>query len=129
MRPFAINALMPLAIVACNAKRPSPLAAIGEVTRAQVTVFSREASTSMTVTDSATLARLRSLATAQGDWKSSWHTAPAGQIRAALYRDTAFIGVVTIGPNFIGARSASAEQFRPIAPIEEPVVASLRALK
>jgi hypothetical protein len=129
MRRFAITAIMLLAIVACNSSRPSPLAAISEVTRAQVTVLSGGANTPKTVTDPIVLLQLRSLATARGDWNPTWHTPPAGQVRAALYRDTAYLGVVSIGPDFIGARGPSAEQFRPIAPNELAVVAMFRALK
>jgi hypothetical protein len=114
---------------ACSTSRASPLTALGEITSAQVTVFSTGASTTTTVTDPAILAELRALATARGDWNPTWHTPPAGQVRAALYRDTAYVGVVSIGPDFIGARSPSAEQFRPIAPNEAAAVAMFRALK
>ena len=117
------------AVVACDSIRPSPLAAIGEITRAEVTVLSGGTSAPKTVTDRAVLAQLHSLATARGDWHPTWHTPPAGQVRAALYRDTAYVGVVTIGPDFIGARGPSAEEFRPIAPNELPVVVTFRTLK
>ena len=129
MRRFAISALMLLHSAACSTSRASPLAALGEITSAQVTVFSTGASTTTTVTDPTSLAELRALATARGDWHPTWHTPPAGQVRAALYRDTAYVGVVSIGPDFIGARSASAEQFRSIAPAEVAAVAMFRALK
>jgi ABC-type cobalt transport system substrate-binding protein len=129
MRRFAITAIMLLVSTACNGSRSSPLAAIGEITSAQVIVFAGGTSAPKTVTDPAVLAQLRSLATARGDWHSTWHTPPAGQVRAALYRDTAYVGVVSIGPDFIGARDSSAEQFRSIAPNELPVVATFRVLK
>jgi hypothetical protein len=129
MRRFAITSILLLASTACNTGRPSPLADIGEITRASVMVFSGGTSAPKTITDPAVLAQLRSLATARGDWQSTWHTPPAGQVRAVLYRDTAYLGVVSIGPNFIGARGRSAEQFRSIAPNELPVVAMVRALK
>jgi hypothetical protein len=129
MRRFEITAIMLLAIVACNSSRPSPLAAIGEITSAEVTVLSGGTSTPKSVTDPTVLAQLHSLATARGDWNPTWHTPPAGQVRAVLYRDTAYVGVVWIGPDFIGARGVSAEEFRPIAPNELPVVAMFRTLK
>ena len=69
------------------------------------------------------------MAIAPGDWHKPWDTPPSGQIRAALYRDTVFLGVVAIGPNFIGARGPVSERFRSIAPSEAAWVASLRALK
>ena len=129
MRRFVVIAIMPLSVVACDSSRPSPLASLGEVTSAQVTVHSAGGDTSRTFTDPAVLAQLRSLATAPGDWHPSWHTPAAGQVRAALYRGTKYVGVVSIGPDFIGARGASAEQFRSIAPNELPVVKALSALK
>jgi hypothetical protein len=128
MRRFEITVML-LAIVACKSSRPSPLADIGEITRAEVTVFSGVTSSPKTITDPAILAKLHSLATARADWHQTWHTPPAGQVRAALYRDSAYVGVVSIGPDFIGARGPSAEEFRPIAPKEESVVAIFRTFK
>jgi hypothetical protein len=129
MKRFAIATLLLLSSSACGSSRPSPLADLGEITSAQVTVFSNTASTTKTLTDPATLTALRALATARGAWKPTWHTPPAGQVRAALYRDTTYLGVISIGPDFIGARGASAEQFRPIAPSEATAAATFRALK
>lgn len=126
---LAIAAVMLVASTTCNSSRASPLAAIGEITSARVRVISGGTGSEKTVTDPAVLAQLRSLATARGDWNSTWDTPPAGQIRAALYRDSVYIGVVSIGPNFIGARGPSSEQFRSITPNEESVVATLRALR
>jgi hypothetical protein len=129
MQRVAITALALLSSFACSNTHASPLANLGEITSAQVSVRVDGASTTKVVTDSVTLAQLRALATAPGAWKSTWHTPPAGQVRAALYRDTQYVGVVSIGPDFIGARGASAEQFRPIAPSEVRTAAAFRALK
>ena len=74
-----------------------------------------------------TLTQLRALATVRGDWKATWHTPPAGQLRAAFYRDTAYLGVLSIGPDFIGAQNDAGQRFRSIAPWERVVVAKLLA--
>jgi hypothetical protein len=129
MRRSTITALALLGSVGCSTNRDSPLAGLGIITSARVTVLSTAVGTTKTITDPTILAVLRALATARGNWHSTWHTPPAGQVRAALFRDTAYVGVVSIGPDFIGARSASAEQFRPIAPSESAAVAMFRALK
>jgi len=128
MRRFEITVML-LAIVACKPSHPSPLAEIGDITRAEVTVLSGGASARKTITDPAILGQLLSLATARGDWHQTWHTPPAGQVRAALYRDSAYVGVISIGPDFIGARGPSLEEFRPIAPSEEAIVAMFRGFK
>jgi hypothetical protein len=128
MRRVAIFVLLLLSAFGCGHTRSSPLADLGEITSARVTVFANGAATSTSVTDSTTLAQLRDLATTGGPWTPSWHTPPAGQVRAALYRKSQYVGVVSIGPDFIGARGASSEQFRPIAEHEVPIVARIRAL-
>ena len=129
MRRSAVTALLFLGCTACSTSGPSPLADLGEITSARVTVLSNGTAPKTTVTDPAILADLRALAVARGEWHTTWDTPPAGQIRAALYRDSVYLGVVSIGQNFIGARSASSEEFRPIAPNEAAQVARLRALK
>jgi len=129
MRRCAVTALLLLGSIACSSSRPSPLADVGEITSAHVEIHSKGGDASTTVTDPEILAELRSLAVARGDWHTTWYTPPSGQIRAALYRDTVFLGVVAIGPNFIGARGPVSERFRSIAPTEAAWVASLRALK
>jgi len=130
MRRSAIAALI-LGSIACGSSgsSPSPLADLGEITSAHVEIHSKGGDTSTTVTDPEILAELRAMAVAPGDWQTTWHTPPSGQIRAALYRDTVFLGVVSIGPNFVGARGPSSERFRSIAPSEAAWIASLRALK
>ena len=131
MRRPVVTALIVLSSIACGSSgsSPSPLANLGEITSAHVGVRSGSAFSYTTVTDPEILAELRAMAVAQGDWHTTWYTPPSGQIRAALYRDTLFLGVVSIGPNFIGARGPVSERFRSIAPNEAAWVASLRALK
>jgi hypothetical protein len=113
---------------ACT-QQPSPLAGLTNVTSVRVVASRFGADSTRTFTDPVTLRRFQTLATAPGDWRATWHTTPAGDLRAAFYHDSTYLGVVAIGADFVGARGDSAERFRPIADAERTTIALLLAQK
>ncbi len=118
-----------LASVAACTQQSSPLAGLTNVTSVRVMASRLGADSTRTFTDPTTLRRFQTLATAPGDWKATWHTAPAGVLRAAFYHDSTYLGVVSLGADFVGARGDSAERFRPIADSERTTIALLLAQK
>jgi hypothetical protein len=118
-----------LASAAACAQQPSPLAGLANVTSVRVMASRFGADSTRTFTDPTTLRRFQTLATARGDWKATWHTPPAGELRAAFYHDSTYLGVVAIGADFVAARGASGERFRSIADAERSTIALLLAQK
>ena len=120
-------------VLACGRRdrSASPLAALGGLTRAEVSVWppSGVGPAQVTVRDSATLARLRALAAAPGAWAPiEFATEPNGDVRAALYRNSTYLGVVSLGDGWVGARGPTGGTlYRSMAPAERPVRAALRA--
>ena len=111
-------------ILGCSQPEPSPVSALGRVTRVEV-AFKQGPRT--TITDSTRIAVLRAAAERPGDWHSVPDTPPAGDARAAFYRDTVFLGVLSVGPGFVGARGATAERFRRLnRPESDSIWAAMR---
>jgi hypothetical protein len=112
---------------------PSPLASLDGVTRAELTIWppSHATPSDVTVRDAAMLARLEALAAAPGDWKPiTYATEPNGDIRAAFYRDTVYLGVLSLGDGWVGARGpAGGARYRAMTPSERPSVAAIRAAR
>jgi hypothetical protein len=116
------------------APESSPLAILGRLDSAEVTVQAtagRIPMHSTLVRDSATLADLRAIASKPGDWHPNGvGTTPAGDMRVALYRGTVYVGVVSAGDNWIGARDAAGnERFRRMTAADSLRVAKIRAVK
>ena len=102
-----------LLAAACRQSEPSPLSALGSVTRAEVTyAIPGEDPSRQVLTDAGRLAVLRAAARHAGDWRSVLDTPPAGVARAAFYRDSVFLGVLSVGPDFIGASDGRRTRFR-----------------
>lgn len=135
MRRSAWIGLLVLAdALACGRpeRSASPLAALDGVTRAEVSVWPPSSAIPkyFSVRDSEMLAQLRELATASGDWAPmEYASEPNGDLRAALYRDTAYLGVVSIGDGWVGARGpeGGSTLYRRMSPIERPLRAALHA--
>lgn len=106
-----------LACGACHMQKRSPLADLGAVTSARV-VAQRTNGYTRVVQDTALLNSIVRLGSRDGSWKEPWDTPPSGQLRAVLYRDTVYLGVVAISPTFVGARGRGGEAFRTLTPSE-----------
>ena len=101
-----------LVLLGCG-REPSPLRSLGTITRAEVTyTYPGDHAPRAVVTDPVQLAVLRAAARRAGDWQRTWHTPPAGSARAALYRDSIFLGVLSVGPDFIGVGAGTDARFR-----------------
>lgn len=128
-----VTRLALLAVLGCGRRQAaaSPLAALGSVTRAELSIWapSHIDPSSVTIRDPATLAQLRALAMAPGDWAPiRFSTEPNGDVRAALYRDTTYLGVVSLGEEWVGARGPTGgAKYRAMTPPERPVLAAIRA--
>lgn len=125
---IAVSAL--LSVSACGSSdHESPLAGLEGATRVQLQV-AREGSgrgDTSTLTDLATIRRLAQLATTRGDWEPTWHTEPSGQVRAAFFRDTAYLGVLSLGEGWVGAQGLERKShFRSMKTGEAQVVVELR---
>jgi len=86
---------------------------------------------STVIRDSATLADLRAMACKPGDWHPNGvGTPPSGDLRAALYKGNAYVGVLSAGSNWIGVRdSAGHERFRAMTATDLAIVARVAAPK
>jgi hypothetical protein len=116
------------------APESSPLAILGRLDSAEVSVQATADGIPMhstVVRDSATLSDLRSIASEPGDWHPNGvGTTPAGDMRVALYRGTVYVGVVSTGDNWIGARDAAGnERFRRMTAADSLRVAKIRAVQ
>ena len=116
------------------APESSPLASLGRLDSAEVTIQATADGASMhstVVRDSATLADLRAIASTHGDWHPNGvGTTPAGDMRVALYRGRVYVGVVSAGRDWIGARDAAGnERFRHMTGADSRRVAQIHAIK
>lgn len=117
-----------------GAPEASPLTMLDRLDSAKVTVRIATGVTmpsSTVIRDSATLADLRAVACKPGDWHPNGAgTTPAGDVRVALYKGNAYVGVVSAGSNWIGVRdSAGNERFRTMTATDSPIVARVGATK
>ena len=102
-----------LLAAACAQPEASPLSSLGIVARAEVTyAIPGDGPSHQTIADSGRLAVLRAAARRAGDWHSVLDTPPAGVARASFYRDSIFLGVLSVGPDFVGASDGSKTRFR-----------------
>jgi len=115
MRLLQVTLGFAVALVGCQRPKPSPLAAVEPVTSARIVVLSARAGpVEKIVRDTAVLRALAQLGSRDGNWHRILDTPPAGEVRAVLYRDTTYLGVVSFGPNFVGARSPRTEEYRTV---------------
>ena len=135
MRRLMIAFLFLAVCSGCSAApESSPLAIVSRLDSAQVTVWPATGGVplaSTVVRDSESLAELRAIASEPGDWHPiTMATTPSGDVRAALYRGTVYVGVVSAGRDWIGARDAAGnERFRTMTTADSLRVAQLRAAK
>ena len=135
MRRSIIGSLILVVYLGCSAaSKPSPLAILGRLDSAEVTVWPATGGAplhSAFVRDSAALAELRAIAIEPGDWQPiTMATTPNGDVRAALYRGTVYVGVISAGRTWIGARdTVGNERYRPMTLADSLRVAQLRAVK
>ena len=135
MRRLIIFLMILAAFPGCTgARASSPLAILGRLDSAEVTVRGAMGGTpshSTVVRDSVTLAHLRMIASEPGDWHpNEGGTPPAGDLRAALYRGTVYVGVISAGRNWVGARDAEGNaRFRTMTGVDSLRIAQIRALK
>jgi hypothetical protein len=126
MRLLRVTLGFAVALVGCQRPKPSPLAGVGSVTSARIVVLSGKAgSVERIVRDTAVLRALAHLGSRDGDWHHIQDTPPAGEVRAVLFRDTTYLGVVSFGPNFVGARSPRTEEYRTLEDSERVRVRAL----
>jgi hypothetical protein len=133
MRPSQLSSLLAaISLIACDliARDTSPLLALRGATRAEVTISeSGHMSSSRTLRDSAELESLRILAASPGNWASAGiATPPSGDIRVAFYRNSIYLGVLSAGRTWIGARDSSgSEMFRDATAGERAALENLLA--
>ena len=90
-------------LAACATSRPFPIPDLEDVTRIQVHIANAP-ERERAITDSLSIAAvLSAIPTRRADWKESWHTLPAGEASAVLYRDSLYLGVVRLGADYLVA--------------------------
>lgn len=116
-----------IVLAACRNADPGPLNSLGTVTRVDVTYsIPGDIPSPQTIVDSERVAVLRAAARRAGDWHSVLDTPPAGVARAAFYRDSVFLGVLSVGTDFIGASAGKETRFRNInAPEAESIYVAI----
>ena len=108
-----------MAVTSCVKDASSPLSSLGSVTRAEVTYHvPGDGPPHQQITDPDRLGVLRAAARRTGAWHAVFDTPPAGIARAAFYRDSIFLGVLSVGPDFIGASDGVVARFRKPASAE-----------
>jgi hypothetical protein len=105
----------------------SPLTGLehASLVRLSVPCFPSGRADTSTVTDVATIRELAEVAEEHGDWATTWHTQPAGLVRAAFFRDTIYLGVLSLGEGWVGARAPQGgARFRSMKAGEQEVLAA-----
>ena len=96
-----VGIVLVVILAACATSRPFPIPDLEDVTRIQVQFANAP---ERAITDSFSIAAvLSAIPKRRADWKESWHTLPAGEASAVLYRDSLYLGVLRLGPNYLVA--------------------------
>ena len=88
-------------------RRPSPLGNLADVTRIEVSSRGQPAHSFQLPADSLRITMItEALRSRRSDWRRSWHTLPAGDVTLSFIQDTALVGVVWLGREFLVARGS-----------------------
>jgi hypothetical protein len=106
--------------------KSSPLGDLADVTRIEVSKAGEPPHAFGLPADSFRIAMVVEAVRAHdSEWRKSWHTLPAGELTVHFMRDSALLGVLWLGPEFLVARGAGEPLLTSIGRVEET---HLRAL-
>ena len=126
MRPTRFLVLVMLVASCMTERRPSPLGDLSDVTRVEVSSRGEPAHAFQLPADSLRMAMVTdAVRSHRSGWQRSSHTLPAGDVAISFIRDTALVGVLWLGSEFLVARGSGEALLTNISRTEET---HLRAL-
>ena len=120
MRRIRLLTVGLLAASCVSVERPSPLGDLSGVTRIEVSTGGQRTHAFQFPTDSLRIAWVvEAVHTRQSGWERTWHTLPSGDIAILFIRDSAVVGVVQVGSEFLVARGADETLIANISRVDE----------
>lgn len=105
-------------VSACTRSQALPLAELDGITRIESRNRTGAASAHIIVARSRVKRVVAAVRSLESGWHESTTTLPAGDVTAVFYRDTAVVGVVSLGQNFVIARGRERQLLRSATPEE-----------
>ena len=120
MRTIGLLVAGVLAASCVTEGRPTPLNDLSGVTRIEVSSGGHRTHTFQLPADSLRLAMLvEAVRSHQSGWERTRHTVPAGDVAVSFLRDSALLGVLWVGPEFLAARGTGETLLTNISRVHE----------